>query len=154
MGPWPLLRNWRGAILRTVYKETQVLVTTHLHETDPRQHSQGLVNLPDIITWRRWTRSYALKWPWLIIYFKNTKNFPEVFNRTQTFITQYSKCPGSKITWHTKKHDQFSREKNNQQMPTEMNRILEWSVRVFIAAIKLCSMRWRETLLKEVKYKL
>lgn len=67
----------------------------------------------------------------------NNKNYPEDFNRTQTLTTQCSKCPVSKITWLTKKQQNVinSQGKNNQQMPTKMNQMLELSVRDFIVTI-------------------
>lgn len=61
------LRNRSKGILDSVYKEVQVLITSHVHETDLRKHSQGLKDFIDIVTQRRWNRPYILNLLWLTV---------------------------------------------------------------------------------------
>lgn len=50
-GTLPSTQGGRSkGILDTVCKEVQVPVTSHVHETDPRKHSQGLKDFIDIVT--------------------------------------------------------------------------------------------------------
>lgn len=103
-GPCPPLRSRSKGILDTVYKEVQVLVTSHVHETDLRKHSQGLKFFIDIVTQRRWNRPYSLNLLWLIVCLKTT--ITKIIQRILIgfrLSQQIFKMSRTQITWLTKK---------------------------------------------------
>lgn len=97
-----------------MYEQAQVLVTSHVHETDLRQQSQGYEIL---LTSYHPKKVKKTSWPesTLVNSTLKKKNSPKGFNRIQILTKQESKRTGSKTTWLTKTQENMINSQGKKQ---------------------------------------
>lgn len=107
--------------------------------------TQGLENFTDIVTRRWWNRSYVLNLPWLIIHFKKQKILQRILIGPRLSQHSIQNVQDPKLLGLQRKRKMWSilKGKNNQEMPTKMNQMLEWSVRDLYSNYYNCAP-WNE----------
>lgn len=91
------------------------------------RNTQGLENFSDIVTQRWSNRPYVLNLPWLIIHFKKQK-IPQrilIGPRLSQHSIQNVQDPKLLGLQRKRKMESVLKGKNNQDMPTKMNQMLE-----------------------------